>query len=140
MANRIPSVQILDSGTYSPQQFIDVFKPYNKLDYIFKNSGDITINISGSFPKVMVMNVDQEWTNTPIGGTEILIKKMNCSVLELKWSTLPVGEIPSLYLTGGFMMRCRNATDNTENSYYPKIFSVCRLHQQPFPYQVLLYL
>ena len=140
MANRIPSVQILDSGTYSPQQFINVFKPYNKLDYIFKNSGDITINISGSFPKVMVMNVDQEWTNTPIGDTKILIQKMNCSILELKWSTLPVGEIPSLYLTGGFMMRCRNATDNTENNYYPKIFSIYRLPQQPYSYQVILYL
>ena len=140
MANRIPSVQILDSGTYSPQQFINAFKPYNKLDYIFKNSGDITINVSGSFPKVMVMNVDQEWTNTPIGGTKILIQKMNCSILELKWSTLPVGEIPSLYLTGGFMMRCRNATDNTENNYYPKIFSIYRLPQQPYSYQVILYL
>ena len=140
MANRIPSVQILDSATYNPQQFINVFKPYNKLDYIFKNSGDITINVSGSFPKVMVMNVDQKWTNTPIGGTEILIQKMNCSILELKWSTLPVGEIPSLYLTGGFMMRCRNATDNTENNYYPKIFSIYRLPQQPYYYQVILYL
>ena len=140
MANRIPSVQILDSGTYSPQQFINAFKPYNKLDYIFKNSGDITINVSGSFPKVMVMNVDQKWTNTPIGGTEILIQKMNCSILELKWSTLPVGEIPSLYLTGGFMMRCRNATDNTETNYYPKIFSIYRLSQQPYSYQVILYL
>lgn len=140
MANRIPSVQILDSGTYSPQQFINAFKPYNKLDYIFKNSGDITINVSGSSPKVMVMNVDQKWTNTPIGGTEILIQKMNCSILELKWSTLPVGEIPSLYLTGGFMMRCRNTTDNTENNYYPKIFSIYRLPQQPYSYQVILYL
>ena len=140
MANRIPSVQILDSGTYSPQQFINAFKPYNKLDYIFKNSGDITINVSGSFPKVMVMNVDQKWTNTPIGGTEILIQKMNCSILELKWSTLPVGEIPSLYLTGGFMMRCRNATDNTETDYYPKIFSIYRLPHQPYSYQVILYL
>ena len=83
MANRIPSVKILDSATYTPQQFINVFKPYNKLDYIFKNSGDITINITGAFPKVMVMNVNQEWTNTPIGGTEVLITKMNCSVLEL---------------------------------------------------------
>ena len=139
MANRIPSVQILDSGTYSPQQFINAFKPYNKLDYIFKNSGDITINVSGSSPKVMVMNVDQKWTNTPIGGTEILIQKMNCSILELKWSTLPVGEIPSLYLTGGFIMRCRN-TDNIENNYYPKIFSIYRLPQQPYSYQVILYL
>ena len=138
MANRIPSVQILDSGTYSPQQFINAFKPYNKLDYIFKNSGDITINTTGAYPKVMVMNVDQKWTNTPIGGTEILIQKMNCSILELKWSTLPVGEIPSLYLTGGFMMRCRNATDN--RNYYPKIFSIYRLPHQPYSYQVILYL
>lgn len=140
MANRIPSVKILDSATYAPQQFINVFKPYNKLDYIFKNSGDITINTSGAFPKVMVMNVNQEWTNTPIGGAEILIQKMNCSILELKSSTLPVGEIASLYLTGGFMMRCRNATDNTENNYYPKIFSIYRLPQQPYYYQVILYL
>lgn len=140
MANRIPSVQILDSATYTPQQFINVLKPYNKLDYIFKNSGDITINTTGAFPKVMVMNVNQTWTNTPIGGTEVLIQKMNCSILELKWSTLPVGEIPSLYLTGGFMMRCRNATDNTENNYYPKIFSIYRLPQQPYYYQVILYL
>ncbi len=140
MANRIPSVQILDSATYTPQQFINVFKPYNKLDYIFKNSGDITINTTGASPKVMVMNVNQKWTNTPIGGTEVLIQKMNCSILELKWSTLPVGEIPSLYLTGGFMMRCRNATDNTENNYYPKIFNICRLPQQPYSYQVILYL
>ena len=140
MANRIPSVQILDSATYTPQQFINVFKPYNKLDYIFKNSGDITINTTGAIPKVMVMNVDQKWTNTTIGDTKILIQKMNCSILELKWSTLPVGEIPSLYLTGGFMMRCRNATDNTENNYYPKIFSVYRLPKQPYSYQVILYL
>ena len=140
MANRIPSVQILDSATYTPQQFINVFKPYNKLDYIFKNSGDITINITGASPKVMVMNVNQKWSDTPIGGTEILIQKMNCSILELKWSTLPVGEIPSLYLTGGFMMRCRNATDNTENNYYPKIFSIYRLPQQPYSYQIILYL
>ena len=139
MANRIPSVQILDSATYTPQQFINVFKPYNKLDYIFKNSGDITINTTGAFPKVMVMNVDQKWTNTPIGDTKILIQKMNCSILELKWSTLPVEEIASLYLTGGFMMRCRNTTDNTESNYYPKIFSVYRLPHQP-SYQVILYL
>ena len=140
MANRIPSVYILDSATYTPQQFINVFKPYNKLDYIFKNSGDITINTTGAFPKVMVMNVDQTWTNTPIGDTKILIQKMNCSILELKWSTLPVGEIASLYLTGGFIMRCRNATDNTESNYFPKIFSVYRLPQQPYSYQVILYL
>ena len=140
MANRIPSVKILDSATYTPQQFINVLKPYNKLDYIFKNSGDITINTTGAVPKVMVMNVNQEWTNTAIGGTEILIQKMNCSILELKWSTLPVGEIASLYLTGGFMMRCRNATNNTETNYYPKIFSIYRLPKQPYSYQVLLYL
>ena len=140
MANRIPSVQILDSATYTPPQFINVFKPYNKLDYIFKNSGDITINITGALSKVMVMNVDQKWTNTPIGGTEIIIQKMNCSILELKWITRPVGEIAHLYLTGGFMMRCRNATDNIETNYYPKIFGVHRLSQQPYSYQVILYL
>lgn len=139
MANRIPSVQILDSATYTPQQFINVFKPYNKLDYIFKNSGDITINTTGAFPKVMVMNVNQEWTNTPIGG-EVLIQKMNCSVLELKWNTMPIGEIASVYLTGGFKMRCRNSTNNTENTYYPKLLGVYRIQTQPYYYQVNLYL
>lgn len=140
MANRIPSVQILDSATYTPQQFINVFKPYNKLDYIFKNSGDITINTTGAFPKVMVMNVNQEWTNTPIGGTEVLIQKMNCSVLELTWNTMPIGEIASVYLTGGFKMRCRNSTNNTENTYFPKLLGVYRIPTQPYSYQVNLYL
>ena len=140
MANRIPSVQILNSATYTPQQFINVFKPTNKLDCIFKNrGGDITINASGASSKVMVMNVDQTWSNTPIGD-KVLIQKMNCSILELKCSILPVGEIASVYLTGGFMMRCRNTTDNTESNYYPKIFSVYRLSQQPYSYQVVLYL
>lgn len=140
MANRIPSVQILNSATYTPQQFINVFKAYDKLDYIFKNSGDITINTTGAFPKVMVMNVNQEWTNTPIGGTEVLIQKMNCSVLELTWNTMPVGEIASVYLTGGFKIKCRNSTDNTENTYFPKLLGVYRIPIQPYYYQVNLYL
>ena len=140
MANRIPSVQILDSATYTPQQFINVFKPYNKLDYIFKNSGDITINTTGASSKVMVMNINQEWTNTPIEGTEVLIQKMNCSVLELTWNTRPIGEIASVYLTGGFKMRCRNSTNNIENTYFPKLLGVYRIPSQPYFYQVNLYL
>lgn len=137
MANRIPSVQILDSATYTPQQFIDVFKPYNQLDYIFKNSGDITINCPSIRISLMDINSDYKFS---LLGTEIIITHMNCSVLYLSWTTMPVGEIANISLSGGCIIRARRSSDNTENTYYPKILNVMRNPRQPYNYQVTLFL
>ena len=137
MANRIPSVQILDSATYTPQQFIDVFKPYNQLDYIFKNNGNITINSSST--RISLMDINHDYKSSTL-GTEIIITHMNCSVLYLTWTTSPVGEIPNIYLSGGFIIRARRNSDNTENNYFPKILNVTRNPKQPYNYQVTLFL
>lgn len=137
MANRIPSVQILDSATYTPQQFIDVFKPYNQLDYIFKNSGNITINCSSI--RISLMDINSDYKSSLL-GPEIIITHMNCSVLYLTWTTNPVGEIPNIYLSGGFIIRARRSSDNTENNYFPKILNVSRNPKQPYNYQITLFL
>lgn len=137
MANRIPSVQILDSATYTPQQFIDVFKPYNQLDYIFKNNGNITINCSSTRISLMDINHDYKFS---LLGTEIIITHMNCSVLYLTWTTMAVGEIANISLSGGFIIRARRSSDNKENTYYPKILNVMRKPNQPYNYQVTLFL
>ena len=137
MANRIPSVQILDSATYTPQQFINVFKPYNKLDYIFKNSGDITINCPSIRISLMDINSDYKFS---LLGTEIIITHMNCSVLYLTWTTSSVGEIPNIHLSGGFIIRARRNSDNTENNFFPKILNILRNNSQPYNYQISLLL
>lgn len=137
MANRIPSVQILDSATYTPQQFIDVFKPYNGLDYIFKNSGNITINCPSI--RISLMDINHDYKPSLL-GTEIIITHMNCSVLYLTWTTMAVGEIANIHLSGGFIIRARRKSDNTENNYYPKILNVSRNPKQPYNYQVTLFL
>lgn len=139
MANRIPSVQILDSATYTPQQFINVFKPYNKLDYIFKNSGNITINCSSATPQIFLMDINHDYKSSLL-GPEIIINHMNCSVLYLTWTTMPVGEIGNIHLRGGFIIRARKSSDNTENTYYPKILNVSRHPNQPYNYKVTLFL